>query len=160
MASFPDLSMLRHTLATVAYRAAKITRDTPAGFDTYRITGDSRSALEILSHMGDLFDWALTMAEGREKWHNTDPGSWSDEVARFFGSLERFDGYLSQATTLACSAERLFQGPIADSLTHVGQLAMMRRLHGVPIPGENYFKAEMTIGRVSQDQCPPKKLFA
>jgi hypothetical protein len=49
-------------------------------------------------------------------------------------------------------AEALFQGPIADALTHVGQLAMQRRLTGAPTRGENFFVAVVTAGQVGEEQ--------
>jgi hypothetical protein len=87
------------------------------------------------------------------------PLPWEQECGRFFAALKKFDDYLASEKPLGVSAEKLFQGPIADALTHVGQIAMLRRMAGVPIPGENYFAAEITMGRVGADQAPPRKPF-
>jgi len=154
--------MLRHTLATLSYRAGKVMRDAPSGFQDYRLSEDGRSAGQILAHMGDLMDWALSIAEGREAWADSTPQAWAVDVARFFAAVARFDARLAAAPDAAAAADRdtrLFQGPIADALTHVGQLAMMRRMSGVPIKGENYFAAEIAAGRVGIDQVPPKREF-
>lgn len=159
MSSLTDLSMLRHTVATVAYRAAKTLRQAPEGFGLFRIKENSRAPVEILAHISDLFDWALSMAEGKEVWRDAHPLSWDQEVARFFSSVEKFDQFLSRPSPIACTPERLFQGPVADALTHVGQLAMLRRLFGTPIKGENYFKAEITAGRVGPEQAAPNREF-
>ena len=153
------LLMLRHTVATVVYRGAKTLRDVPEDFGAFRIKPGSRTPVEVLAHIGDLFDWALSMAEGKEVWHNSVPQAWDPEVERFFRSVHAFDGFLGSASAIACSPERLFQGPVADALTHIGQIAMLRRLNGSPIKGENYFKAEIAVGLVGREQGAPRKEF-
>jgi hypothetical protein len=109
--------------------------------------------------MGDLFDWALTMAQGHERWHDAPPQEWDREVSRFFDSVTAFYTFMAGSGPVACPLERLFQGPIADAISHVGQLAMLRHLFGAPIRGENYFKADITVGRVGPDQPAPRKEF-
>ena len=99
------------------------------------------------------------MAQGRSAWHDAAPQSWPDEVQRFFDSLKRFDDYLAGPEPLHASPDKLFQGPLADALNHVGQLAMLRRLSGVPIRGENYYKADIAKGRVGKEQATPKIEF-
>jgi hypothetical protein len=144
--------LLRHTVASLAYRAARALDGAPdrfAGFD-----GAGRLPIQILAHMSDLFDWALSISLGDEQWHNTLPKSWDEESARFFGALKSFDDLLASDAPIKAPIDRLFQGPIADALTHVGQLAMLRRLSGSPIPGENYFIADVDLGRVGADQPP------
>ncbi len=148
-----DLS-LRHTLATLAYRAAKVLRDAPAGFSDVRAADGSRSAGEILAHMGDLFDWALTQASGKEAWRDSPPQSWADDSARFFAALKAFDDYLASGLALHRAPEQLFQGAVADALTHVGQIAMLRRLAGAEIRGENYSVAKIEAGGVGANQPP------
>ena len=155
-------ALLRHALATVAYRGAKPLRDAPKGFAEFEIGGDkstTRNPVRIVAHIGDLMDWALTQARGEERWHDSTPLPWDREVARFFAAVERFDGYLASDAPLATTPERLFQGPVADALTHVGQLAMLRRLAGAPIRGENYAKAEIAAGRTGPDQVKPRREF-
>jgi hypothetical protein len=147
--------LLRHTLATLAYRGGKALRGAPAEFADYRAMPGGRTPVEILAHMGDLFDWALKLAGGKPEWHSAAPLPWDQEVARFFAVLEAFDRRLASGEPLGCSAEKLFQGPIADALTHVGQLAMLRRMAGCGMRGENYFRATITAGRVGPDQAAP-----
>ncbi len=149
------LEMLRHTVATLAYRGAKAMRGAPAGFAEYRSAPDSRTPGEILAHMGDLFDWALGMCDGRHDWHNSPALAWDDGMARFFKALEKFDSRLNSGAPLGFPAEKIFQGPIADALTHVGQIAMLRRMAGYKIPGENYFVAKIEVGRVGIEQAAP-----
>jgi len=151
--------MLRHTLATLSYRAATVVRGAPTGFGEFRQEAGSRSASEILAHMGDLMDWAASIVEGRETWADSPVQSWDADVARFFGSVARLDALLAGPSGAAAPAERLFQGPIADALTHVGQLALLRRLAGAPMRGQNYSRADIVAGRVGIDQIPPKREF-
>ena len=151
--------MLRHTVATLAYRGSKTVRDAPAGFAGFRAGDTSRSAGEILAHVGDLFDWALALAKGEHRWHDSTPLPWDQEIERFFKALAAFDECLAGSQALACPAERLFQGPVADALTHVGQIALLRRLAGSPIRGENYFKADIAAGHVGIRQARPHREF-
>lgn len=141
-------SLLRHSLAAVAYRATKVLTGAPDAFELFQAGEHTRTAGKILAHMGDLYDWALSMAEGDMKWHVSEPLPWDEEVARFFGALQALDDYLGSGKPVNGPAERLLQGPIADSLTHVGQLAMMRRMAGAPVKMENYYKADIDIGKV------------
>lgn len=149
--------LLRHTVASLAYRATRALEDAPTQFAEFN--GAGRQPVQILAHMGDLFDWALSAAEGNERWHTSKPHSWITEKQRFFASLHAFDAYLASHEPLYASAEALFQGPIADALTHVGQLAMMRRLAGSPICGENYYVAEIKSGQAGSEQPAPVQPF-
>jgi hypothetical protein len=133
--------LLRHTLATLAYRAGKALRGDAELFADFRIAPGTRTPREILAHMGDLFDWALFLVEGRHEWHDSVPLAWPDESARFFAAVQKLDARLASGEPLACTPEKLFQGPIADAFTHTGQIALLRRLAGSPIRGENYFVA-------------------
>jgi hypothetical protein len=152
-------AFLRHTVATVAYRGGKAVRDAPASFATFSPDGSDRTAAKILAHIGDLYDWALSQARGAEAWTESTPLDWDAEVARFFTVLQRFDDYLASDAPLAAPAEQVFQGAIADSLTHVGQLAMLRRLAGVRMRSENYSRADIVAGRVGSAQTAPKREF-
>ncbi|HXY00539.1 MAG TPA: hypothetical protein VEI54_06435 [Candidatus Limnocylindrales bacterium] len=152
-------ALLRHSLATIAYRAGKIIRDAPQSYVDFEAGKNCRTPVQILTHIGDLFDWGLSMAKGQSAWHDSDPLPWPDEVQRFFDSLKHFDDYLASAQPLHAPVDKLFQGPVADSLHHVGQLALLRRLAGLPIRVENYYKADIATGRVGKDQAPPKLEF-
>ncbi len=151
--------LLRHTLATVAYRGGKALRGAPAEFADFRAGENSRTPRQILAHVGDLFDWALSLAKGKQKWGASDPLPWDRESARFFAALESLDAFLASDSPLNCSAEGLFQGPIADALTHIGQIAMLRRLAGAPVRAENYFTAEIITGRAGAEQAAPRMEF-
>lgn len=151
--------MLRHTLATLAYRGGKAVQHAPPSFGSCLAGPGSRTSGAILSHIGDLLDWALGLCDGVHRWRGADPGPWDDEVARFFAGLARLDARLAAEAPLGCAPEQLFQGPIADALTHIGQLALLRRLVGAPIRGENYFKAEIVAGRVGPEQSSTRAEF-
>ena len=155
-----DRDLLRHALATIAYRGGKTLRDAPESFAAFPDSPGGKTPIEILAHLGDLFDWSLSMADGTRKWRQSDPLPWDAETQRFFRALAAFDAYLASDQPLQAPIERLFQGPVADALTHIGQLAMMRRLSGSATTGENYYVAEIQTGRVGADQPAPVKPFA
>jgi hypothetical protein len=145
--------MLRHTLATVAYRGRKVITGVPGGFSAFSIGETSRSPGQILAHVCDLYDWANWLARGEHKYAESEPADWDADVARFFAAIAKLDDYLASDAPLGRSPEILFQGPIADSLTHFGQIAFLRRIAGAPVKGESYARADITVGRVGQDQA-------
>lgn len=157
--SDPARQLLRHTVATVAYRGAKALRGAPESFANFKSADSSRTPAKILAHVGDLFDWALSMAQGEMTWRDSEPLPWKAESDRFFATLKKFDDCLASSESLKAPIEKLFQGPVADALSHIGQIAMLRRLAGCPIKGENYFKAEITAGRVGAEQSAPSREF-
>jgi hypothetical protein len=142
--------LLRHLLASLAYRTARALEGAPDHFAGF--AGAGRLPVQILAHMGDLFEWALSAAVGKERWHTSQPSVWKEEQQRFFQALQAFDSFLESGGELKAPIERLIQGPVSDALTHVGQLAMLRRLSGSPIRGESYYEAEITVGQVGADQ--------
>ena len=150
---------LRHTLATLAYRGGKAVRGANEEFAGFSLGESPKTPAMILAHIGDLLDWAVTLAEGKQAWSNSAPLPWEQEVKRFHAALKKFDDCLASDRPLAASPEILFQGPIADALTHVGQLAMLRRLAGAKMKGENYAQAEIVSGRVGTEQKAPKREF-
>jgi hypothetical protein len=151
----PKIDLLRHTVATLAYRGGKALRGAPADFAGFRAGESVRTPVEILAHVGDLLDWALRMSRGEYRWTKAVPAPWDEEVERFFSGLERLDAALAAADERCFAPEEIFRGPIADALNHVGQIAMLRRLAGCPIRGENYYRAEIETGRVGRDQAAP-----
>jgi hypothetical protein len=157
--SDPKRELLRHALATVAYRGGKAVRNAPEGFSMFHPDEGVRTPGQILAHIGDLMDWGLSMTNGKREWHDSKPLPWEQEVERFFETLKNFDDYLASSEASQAAVEKLFQGPVADALSHICQIAMLRRLAGEPIKAENYFKAEITVGRVGADQSAPKREF-
>ena len=143
----PDArTLLRHCVATLAYRGAKAVTGAPEGFSSFTVREGSRTPGQVLAHLCDLMDWAAHMAAGRSVWHDTAPRAWEEDVARFFAGLKALDDAIVASPD--APLERLFQGPIADALTHVGQINMLRRMAGAPVRGENYSRADIAAGRL------------
>jgi hypothetical protein len=155
----PKRELLRHTVATLAYRGSKTIRGSGEEFGRFTCGPSTRTPLQILAHIGDLLEWGLSLAKGEQIWRNSTGESWSKEAERFHTCLDAFDQFLASDAELKAPVERLFQGPIADALTHVGQIAMMRRLADTPMRGENYYVAEITTGLTGPDQPPPRREF-
>jgi hypothetical protein len=158
-ASDPSRQFLRHTLATLAYRGGKVLRGAPEDFASFRAGETTRTPSQVLAHIGDLLDWALSQATGHEQWNDAMPLPWEQEVERFHDRARALDTFLASDVALGRPCEQLFQGAVADALAHVGQLAMLRRLAGQPVRGENYAVAEIERGRVSPQQSPPRMEF-
>jgi hypothetical protein len=157
-----QVEMLRHAVATLAYRAGKTLRGAPPDFSAFRAAhaaNGTRQPGQILAHMGDLLDWALKLADGAHEWREKPPQSWERDTARFFTGLEALDQRLGSGAPLGVPAGKLFQGPIADALSHTGQIAMLRRMAGAPVRGENYFKADIKAVRAGADQAAPRFEF-
>jgi hypothetical protein len=152
-------AVVRHLAATLAYRAAKVLRDAPPGFDTVTVGPATRSPVQIVAHMADLMTWGLTLARGESVWKAEGGSDWSTEVVRFFDRLVELDRVLAASEPSSASIEKLIQGPLADALTHVGQLAMIRGMTGAPIRPESYARAEIVAGRVGLEQAPPGREF-
>lgn len=157
----PDTAqqMLRHTVATLAYRAEKVLRDVPDGFAAFRPSPTSRTAAEVLSHLGDLLEWGERMARGEMKWQPGLTTEWAAAHDRFFRGLGALDAALSDSAA-APYVGVILQGPVADALSHVGQLAMMRGMMGAPVRPESYARATIVAGRVGADeQTTPRVEF-
>ena len=152
--------LLRHTVATLAYRGGKALRGVSADVAAFKAGPATRTPAQILAHVCDLLDWALSLARGDQAWQDSQPQvEWALDVARFHDGLAAFDAYLASDAPLGRSAEMLFQGPVADALTHVGQIALLRRLAGAPVRAENYAKAGIVAGRVGPEQAAPRREF-
>ncbi len=151
--------LLRHTLATLAYRAEKALRDAPPDFGSFRLSDGGRSAVEIVSHMGDLMEWGERMARGEYRWAAQPTADWTAACDRFFAGLASFDQSLLGSTFEPYGPGMMFQGPIADALTHVGQIAIMRSAAGAAVRPEAYARADITVGRVGREQSSTRKEF-
>jgi hypothetical protein len=143
--------MLRHLVATVAYRGGIAVSGAPEGFAAFRVSGDVRAPGEILAHIGDLLEGSIHLLKGESVYLASSPLPWGEEVTRFFSAAKRLDGYLASGAPLACPVEKLIQGPVGDALTHVGQIVMLRRVAGHPARAESYFTAEIAPGLVTQE---------
>lgn len=158
--SDPTRELLRHLTATLAYRAAKVLRDVPVDFAEFSNGPRTRQPVQILAHLADLMAWAVHMAEGEYRWEPAGSRDWNVELSRFYSELARLDAVLASSKPLPKnSPEMLIQGPLADALTHVGQLAMLRGAAGAPVRPEGYARAEIVAGRVGLEQAAPRREF-
>jgi hypothetical protein len=163
MSADPTRTFVRHTIATLAYRGAKIVHAAPAGFADVcaeSAGAKSRTAAALLAHIGDLLDWTALLVSGEKGWKASPPGDWEHEVERFFTGLRKVDAALAADSLVpSMPLEKIFQGPIADAFTHLGQLAMLRRLAGAPVRSEVLVLSEIVVGRVGPEQAPPVREF-
>ncbi len=155
----PTATFLRHTLATLVYRGAKAVRGAPPEFASFRVGPQSRTPALVLAHIGDVLEWGAWLVRGEHRWRDSEPLPWAEEVERFFRAADELDGALASTRPAPGTLERVFQGPIADVLTHIGQLAMLRRLAGSPVRGENYARAEIVVGRTGAEQAAARVEF-
>jgi hypothetical protein len=147
--------LLRHFLAALAYRTQKALRGAPPAYGAYRAAPTSRTPHELLWHMSGLMGYARTFFHGGEYAPPALP-TLEAEIARFHEQLELLAQDLGDASlTCALSDEQLLQGPLADAMTHVGQLAMLRRLAGEPVPSENFIHAAVSAENLSAAQPAP-----
>lgn len=151
----PSRIVLRQLAATLAYRAAKVLRDPPDGFANQSFGDATRQPVRIVAHMADLMAWGISMAAGGKEWKAGGGDDWATEVHRFFSGLAALDAAIAADGPFAGSIDKLIQGPLADALTHVGQLSMLRGMAGAPVRPESYARADIVAGRVGLDQAPP-----
>jgi hypothetical protein len=151
-------AMLVHFLAALAYRTQKALRGAPASFASFEAGNQVRTPEWLVRHMDSVLGYALTCFDGEPATYRPDPlPTLSDEILRFHGKLQTLARHLSGGTRLRmASEEQLLQGPFADAMTHAGQLAMLRRLAGSPIPPENFIVADISAGNLGPDQPAPR----
>jgi hypothetical protein len=140
--------LLRHLVATLAFRARIAILDAPKNFGTFEIGETIRTPSEILAHIGDLLQGSLYLMKGELVYLNSAPLPWDEETARFFSAAKKLDSYLASDEPLNQPIEKIIQGPIADALTHVGQIIMLRRAAGKPVQVESYFTADIVPGKI------------
>ncbi len=151
-------AVVRHLAATLAYRAAKVLHGAPVEFATTAVGAATRRPVQIVGHLADLMTWAVSLTRGEYTWKAEAGEDWDTEVQRFFANLEAMDRELADSA-FPGSLEQLIQGPLADALTHVGQLAMLRGMAGSPVRPESYARAEIVVGRVGPSQSAPRREF-
>jgi hypothetical protein len=142
--------LLRHLVAALAFRGGIAITDAPERFTEFRVGETTRTAGEILAHIGDLIQGSHYLVKGEFVYLQSSPQLWSEDVERFFTAVKEFDLYLASNAPLEQPVEKLLQGPIADALTHVGQIVMLRRLAGKPIREESYFTVEIVAGEIDE----------
>lgn len=142
--------LLRHLVATLAFRGGIAISDAPENFGKFRAGANARSAGEILAHIGDCIQGSFYLMKGELVYLQSPAQSWTEDVKRFFAVIEEFDLHLASGALLAQPIEKIMQGPIADALTHVGQIVMLRRLAENPIRAESYFTVEIKAGEINE----------
>lgn len=151
----PTRPLLQHALATLAYRTQKALRGAPDGFASFRAGVHVRTPLDLLWHMTGLVGYARTMLRGGTFAPPPVP-TLAEEIARFHAELAALrDDFADPSLDATITDEQFLQGPIADALTHAGQLAMLRRLAGDPVPSENFIQADVRADNVGVEQPLP-----
>ncbi len=143
--------LLRHLVATVAYRGRIAVSGAPEGFATFRLEGGGRTPGELLAHLGDLLEGSRLLLQGEMVMLESPPLPWGEGVSRIFSEAKRLDAFLASEAPLVVPVERFVQGPVGDALTHVGQLVLLRRAAGSPVRAESYFTADIAPGRIDQE---------
>ncbi len=147
--------LLQHFLGALAYRTQKALRGAPDSFAEFRIAPTARTPFELIWHMTGVVGYARTFLHGGDFEPPRLP-SFAEEVARFHGTLDALSRDFGDTSLQArISDEQFLQGPLADAMTHAGQLAMLRRLHGSPVASENFIFAKVSSGNVSETQPLP-----
>lgn len=151
-----DLLLLRHFLAALAYRTQKALDGAPPGFADFRAIENLRTPHELVWHMTGVIGYAVSLYRG-ERYAPERCGGFADEVDRFHRTLETLGAsFDAGALPEGLGAAQLLQGPLADAMTHAGQLAMLRRIHGAPVPPENFLLADIDARNLSAHQPPPR----
>jgi hypothetical protein len=146
--------VMRHMVAAIAFRASRSLRDAPPGYENTRLSDDSMSAKELILHMTNVTGFAIATVTNTERIRH-EPRDWKGEVHRFYALLGELDAALTRGASLDAGMDlKLVQGPLADALTHVGQLHSMRRKMGTPIAPVNYIKADIQTGRTALADQP------
>lgn len=150
----PKRDLLRHFLAAIAYRTQKALRGAPVGFADFRAARGVRTPHDLLRHMSDVLGYARTTFTGGS-WRAHRLPTFAAEVERFHQILEDLGRLIVEEEFGGASPEQLLQGPLADVMTHAGQIAMLRRLEGSPVPPENFIVAEVDAVNLGPDQPAP-----
>ena len=153
-----DRELLRHFLAAIAYRTQKALRGAPEHYPAFSAGNRVRTPVELIRHMTSLMGYVRTFVVGGSSPVKPDPlPTFKEEVARFHEMLEAVGALLSGDAKCSLTTEQLLQGPFADTMTHVGQLAMLRRLADAPVAPENFIYADIRAERLDADQPPPAR---
>lgn len=145
------LDLYRHTLAATAYRFQKAVYGAKANYPEFEVGQGVRKPIDIIHHMTMVLEYAKSMLTDTER-QRPDRLNWQGEIDRFHLTLADLDQILINRNFELSVLKKVLQGPLSDVLTHVGQLATLRRLSGDPIPGESYVKATIETGKVDKDQ--------
>ncbi|HKB75602.1 MAG TPA: hypothetical protein VKC58_03340 [Myxococcales bacterium] len=151
-----NADLVRHFLAAIAYRTQKALRGAAPSFASFRAAPKVRTPHELVRHMSGVLSYARSFfGDAPDPLGDMLP-TFEGEILRFHGILEALGAHLAQATPLrGATLEQLLQGPLSDAMTHAGQLALLRRLSGDPVPPENFRVADIRIGNLGPNQALP-----
>jgi len=148
-------ALLCHFLAALAYRTQKALRGAPESFQSFRAAPTVRTPLELIRHMESVLGYARTFCIGGA-YNQVPLSDFESEIVRFHKTIEDLAQHLETGTPLnGISLEQLLQGPFSDAMTHAGQLAMLRRLAGSPVPSENFVYADVRSSNLGPSQPAP-----
>jgi hypothetical protein len=146
--------IVRHFLASLAYHATKAIRDAPTRYPELDIGHGIRTPRQILHHITGVLSYAHSFYEHYDTTYFPDK-SWKEEVAHFYETLRKLDKSMAENSTNKVTIQRLLQGPLSDAMAHTGQLLMLRRFAGSPVPAENFLMADIRVGIVGPNQADP-----
>jgi hypothetical protein len=147
-------AMLRHFLASIAYRVTKAIKNAPKTYPNLYIGKGARTPLKILHHITGVLTYAHSFFEHYDTTH-FDIKSWDAEVYELYNILSKIDKSFQEKNSTKITKEQLLQGPLSDSMAHIGQLLMLRRIADSPVPSENFIFADIRKGEVGPDQPDP-----
>jgi hypothetical protein len=148
-------ALLVHFLAALAYRTQKALRDAPPEFASFRVAPKARTPHELVRHMDSVLGYARTFFAGGN-YRAPSLSDFRDAVNHFHETLADLARHIQQGSELTeITPEALLQGPLSDAMTHAGQLAMLRRLAGSPVPPENFVFADIRPDNLGPAQPPP-----
>jgi hypothetical protein len=152
---YSQQELLTHFLAALAYRTQKSLRAAPESFADFKAGNNVRTPHELLWHMTGVLGYARTFFNGGI-WRPDKLPAFRDEIQRFHQVLQDLGTLLEKDTPAkGISAAQLLQGPLADAMTHAGQLALLRRLSGSPVPPENFIRANIDAANLGPEQPAP-----
>jgi hypothetical protein len=147
--------LLRHYLAAIAYRLQKALRGAPPGFQRFRAAPGVRTPHELVCHIANVLGYSRSCFAG-ETFDAGVPTDWNGDLSAVHQTLEDLAAHLTNGTPLGAVTEaQLLQGPFADAMTHIGQLAMLRRFFGAPVRPEDFILAAISADNLSQEQPEP-----
>lgn len=150
-------NVLRHYLGSIAYHTQKAIRDAPEGYWSFAAGNRARTPESVLRHMTSVLGYARTFFFGGI--YRPEPLPTIDaEIDRFHDMVQEISRLLESGAPLQGMDElQLLQGPLSDVMTHVGQLSLLRRLYGSPVPPENFIYADISASRLGKDQPAPRR---
>ncbi len=135
---------IQHFLKVLSYRFEKAIHNAAESYPKHASGHGIRTPLELLGHMNGVLEFAISSLKNQPR-RNIPEQSWQEQITLYYEKLKELNQLMQENSFDTDTLERILQGPLADAMTHIGQLAMMRRLANSAIAGENYFAADMSL---------------